>query len=232
MRGLSIIRFGLGMAPFLVLATLLMGCEANGRPDAALAGVPQGWRPDATLAGRGGPGGVAGVWSERRGVLRLDDIPHDDPQTYNLCWAEGVQFTDVVLRVRVQARSGVVDQGGGLMWRGADRDHYYICRANPLEDNFRLYKVVGGVRTQLASATVEMPDAARGRPGKWHTIEITHRGDRIVCTLDGVTRLEAQDATLPQGGGAGVWTKADARTWFREFQARAAEPRATHARED
>lgn len=219
------------MAPFLVLATLLMGCAGKTRSDAARAGAPQGWRPDATLAGRGGPGGVPGVWSNRGRVLRLDDIPHDDPQTYNLCWAEGVQFTDVVLRVRVQARSGVVDQGGGLMWRGADRDHYYICRANPLEDNFRLYKVVGGVRTQLASATVEMPDAAPGRPGKWHTIEVIHRGEKIVCMLDGVTWLVVPDATLPEGGGVGVWTKADARTWFREFDARPTEPLSPDAQE-
>lgn len=231
MRGLSIVRFGLGMAPLLVLAMLLMGCAADGRSDAARAGAPQGWRPDTTRAGRGGPGGVAGVWTVRDGVLRLDHIPHDDRQTFNLCWRDEPTLADVAIRVQLQAQSGAIDQGGGVMWRGTDRDHYYICRANPLEDNFRLYKVVGGVRTQLASTDIAMPDAAPGSPGAWHTIEVTHRGDRIICVLDGATRLEVTDPTLPAAGRTGVWTKADARTWFRQFEARAVRVSGSDGRE-
>ena len=35
-----------------------------------------------------------------------------------------------------------MDQGGGPVWRYQDANNYYIARMNPLEDNYRVYKVV------------------------------------------------------------------------------------------
>lgn len=195
-----------------------------------------GWRADATLAGRGGDGGALADWEWARpsrpnetlstdpgdrtngvfaeGGPRIVRISSPQDQTYNLFWTDRARFDDVELLVRFQARSGKVDQGGGLIWRARDRDHYYICRANPLESNFRLYKVIGGVRTQLASVKVEMPVAEHGAPGHWHTIHVRHVGDDIVCTLDAETSVHVRDSSITEPGGIGLWTKADAVVWF------------------
>jgi hypothetical protein len=183
------------------------------------------WRADATLAGRGGDGGVPAQWgfapkadgTPDYAAPRIITIPSPQDQTYNIFWKNEPHLADVAISVRVQARSGVVDQGGGPMWRVQDRDNYYLCRANPLESNFRVYKVVGGVRTQLGSIKVDMPAARNAQPGAWHTITVTHIGNTIVCTLDGGSRLEATDNALTQPGGVGVWTKADAVTWFNDL---------------
>ena len=51
--------------------------------------------------------------------------------------------------------SGKEDQGGGLIWRVKDKDDYYICRANPLEGNFRVYCVEEGRRRQLGKPIVD-----------------------------------------------------------------------------
>jgi hypothetical protein len=133
--------------------------------------------------------------------------------TFNLALAIDIDYRDVELSVRMKAVAGEVDQGGGLVWRARNRDNYYIARYNPLEDNFRVYKVVDGKRTQLGSADVERA------PG-WREIQVTMQGDRIECRLDGKTRLDARDATFQGAGRIGLWTKADARTHFDDLAAR------------
>ena len=88
---------------------------------------------------------------------------------------DGSDYKDVDLSVRMRAVAGELDQGGGVVWRAKDKNNYYIARYNPLEDNFRVYKVEAGKRTQFASARI---------PGdkKWHTLRVTMVGDRIIAT--------------------------------------------------
>jgi hypothetical protein len=141
-------------------------------------------------------------------VLALTYPNHKSYDSFNLCWVPGLSFRDGVLGVKFCARSGKEDQGGGLIWRATGPNDYYVVRLNPLESNLRLYHVVGGTRTMLASA-----DCA-ARTGEWHELRIEHRGDWITCSVDGQERLSVRDATLTAAGGIGLWTKADAATEF------------------
>ena len=88
-----------------------------------------------------------------------------------------------------------------------DKKNYYICRYNPLEDNFRVYKVVDGVRTMFQDAKT---------PGdeKWHDPRVTMAGRKITCYLDGAKLLEAEDGTFEAAGAMGLWSKADAQSYF------------------
>jgi hypothetical protein len=122
--------------------------------------------------------------------------------------AEKANYLDVDLRVSFKAVAGKIDQGGGLVWRYKNAKNYYICRMNPLENNFRLYKVVDGKRTQLGSVDVNTP------AGKWHTLRIVQEGNRIQCYLNDKMQLESKDETFNQPGKIGFWTKADAQTNF------------------
>jgi hypothetical protein len=209
-------------AALAVLLCLLAGCAGTSPAPTPVGARPDGWCAEATLAGRGGEGGALAHWgfatrpdgtSDQR-APRVLAIPSPQDQTYNVFWKNEPRLAAVELSVRVQARSGVVDQGGGPMWRVQDRDNYYICRINPLESNFRVYKVVGGVRTQLGSVKVDSPAANATTPGLWHTITVRHVGERIICAVDGTAVLDVTDAAIAQPGGVGVWTKADAVTWF------------------
>ena len=80
---------------------------------------------------------------------------------FNLCIADKTSFADVDLSVAFKAVAGKKDQGGGLLWRCKDANNYYVVRHNPLEDNFRLYKVVDGKRIQLATSGDDVVAAAR-----------------------------------------------------------------------
>src|SRR5205823_5700455 len=132
---------------------------------------------------------------------------------FNLCVAEGTSFKDVEVSVAFKANAGKKDQGGGVVWRYRDANNYYIARMNPLEDNFRVYKVVGGKRSApFQNADVKVP------AGEWHTLAVKMAGDTIECSLDGKKYLGAKDDTFPGAGKVGLWTKADAQTSFDDFR--------------
>jgi hypothetical protein len=145
-------------------------------------------------------------------VLSLTKTNHESGSTFNLCWTDGLRFKEGRITVSLKPNTGQEDQGGGPIWRVQDKDNYYICRANPLESNFRVYYVKDGSRTQLATANVTIPS------GRWHTIAIEHRGDKIVCSLNGEKLLEATDNHFPDAGGVGLWTKSDAASSFDDLE--------------
>jgi hypothetical protein len=151
----------------------------------------------------------AGRWEvAREGNNRvLAQRAVSERRSFNLTLVESTSYQDVDLSVRVKAQTGEVDQGGGLVWRARDKDNYYVARYNPLEDNYRVYKVENGKRTQLDHA-----DAPGDR--QWHTLRITMTGRDITGYLDGKKLLVAEDSTFPDAGRIGLWSKADAQSYF------------------
>lgn len=133
--------------------------------------------------------------------------------TYNLAIIENALYRDLSLSVKVRGNTGSDDQGGGLIWRCKDENNYYVCRINPLENNYRVYKVVDGKRTMLQSADFETPT------GKWFTLRVTMKGNQIACYCDGRKWLEVKDETFKDAGMIGLWTKADACSSFDNLQA-------------
>jgi hypothetical protein len=131
----------------------------------------------------------------------------NEDATFNIALAEGTSYKDIDLSVKLKAVAGEVDRGGGVVWRAKDAKNYYIARYNPLEDNFRVYKVEKGKRTQFASAKVLGDEA-------WHTLRATMSGAKITCYLDGKKLLEAEDSTFREAGMVGLWSKADAQSYF------------------
>ena len=52
------------------------------------------------------------------------------------------------------------------------------------------------------------------KAGEWHTLKIATAGDHIECFVHGEKYLEANDSTFQEPGKVGLWTKADAQTYF------------------
>jgi hypothetical protein len=189
----------------------LIGMSTWGIPAPAADGSKAVWNFESDQPGKIAKGftSAVGTWQ----VIRdgdnqvLAQQAKNDDDTFNVALVDGTRFKDVDITVRLKAVAGELDRGGGLVWRARDKDNYYIARYNPLEDNFRVYKVEAGKRTQFQSAKV---------PGdtKWHTLRVTMSGTRITCYLDGTKQLEADDPTFPDGGKIGLWSKADAQSYF------------------
>jgi hypothetical protein len=148
-------------------------------------------------------------------VLKIAEIKDPSGSQFNICWSDKIRFRDGSIEVKVRADSGRIDQGGGPIWRVKDRMNYYVARMNPLEDNFRIYYVKDGNRIMLGSATV------RGiREGQWFTIKIAVNDDHITGWVNGKKLIEVKDSTLPDEGGVGMWSKADAASSFDDLSVR------------
>jgi hypothetical protein len=127
---------------------------------------------------------------------------------FNIVLVDDTMAKDVDVSVKVKALAGEFDQGGGLVWRASDAKNYYIARFNHKEDNFRVYKVVDGVRSQpFQNADVKHHDG-------WTVVRVTMKGDHIECFIDGQKYLDVHDSTFPKAGKIGVWSKSDARSQF------------------
>ncbi len=137
----------------------------------------------------------------------LAQLAKNSGSTFNVTLLGETNYKDLEISVQMKAVAGKGDQGGGLVWRAKDAENYYVVRYNPLEDNYRLYKVEKGRRSQLKSADIKHKEG-------WHSLRVTMKGDLIQCYYDGQKYLEAKDTTFAGSGKIGLWTKADAQTQF------------------
>ncbi len=130
---------------------------------------------------------------------------------FPLAVLDGFEAKDVEISVSFKPVAGEVDQAAGLMVRLQDGDNYYIARANALENNVRLYKVVDGRRQQFAGVDVPVPN------GRWQTLALRIEGERFAVALDGTELFQTTDRTFGEPGRVGLWTKADSLTHFDDF---------------
>jgi hypothetical protein len=181
-----------------------------------LGKVPTGWKATQTGKGEGS------VWKvveddtapSKTGVA-LAQTAKSPGGVFNICVAEDTKYKDVELSVSFKAVAGDEDQGGGFVWHFQDNNNYYICRMNPLEDNYRVYKVVAGKRTQLGGKEgIKIP------VGEWHKLKVEVKGNKMEGYLDGKKLWEITDDTYKNAGKVGLWSKADAQSHFDEFTAK------------
>lgn len=175
--------------------------------------LPDRWESAKTGEGEGSVWKVVADPSAPSGSgYVLAQIAEEPKRFFNLAVVKKSRFLDGEVSIRLKSVKGVIDQGGGVVWRYQDANNYYICRYNPLETNIRVYKVIEGKRTQLATKeSLEFP------AGEWRLLSITQKGNHIQCFLDGEPCLDVEDETIPKLGQVGLWTKADAQTCFDEF---------------
>jgi hypothetical protein len=172
--------------------------------------VPAGWKAEKTGKGEGSVWKVVedGTAPSQSGVA-LAQTAKSPGGVFNICVAEDTKYKDVTLSVSFKAIAGESDQGGGFVWRYQDNNNYYICRMNPLEDNYRVYHVVNGKRIQIGTKEgVKVP------AGEWHKLKVEVKGNKMAGCLDGEKQWEVTDDTFKEAGKVGLWTKADAQSHF------------------
>ena len=178
----------------------------------AVGGPPRGW--PLTMTGRGTP-----KWTVERDEGGGAVLKQSGTATYPLAFKEGTSLHDGFVEVKFKAISGSEDRAGGIVWRAKDANNYYVVRANALEDNVVLYKTVNGARRSLDIV---------GRKGgygvkiavpanQWHTLRVEFVGTRFNVIFNGKPLFEVEDATFPEAGMVGLWTKADSVTVFNAF---------------
>jgi hypothetical protein len=177
--------------------------------------VPAGWNAEKTGKGAGSVWKVvADETAPSKSSYVLAQTARSPGGVFNICVAENTKYKDVELSVSFKAIAGDSDQGGGFVWRYQDNNNYYICRMNPLEDNYRVYKVVAGKRTELGRK-----EGLKVKAGEWHKLKVEVKGNKMEGYLDGEKMWEITDDTYKDAGKVGLWSKADAQTHFDQFKA-------------
>src|SRR3989442_2424343 len=131
-------------------------------------------------------GGPAGKWLVKemsdapsgKNVVEQTDADRTNTR-FPILIAEKGEYTDLDVSVKGKALSGKKDQGIGLVFRFRDPKSYYVVRANALENNFRLYRMVNGRRLQFAVSNLKVSS------NEWHTLRVVAKGEHIVCYYDG-----------------------------------------------
>jgi len=176
--------------------------------------LPPGWKSGVTGQGASeSTWKLAGDKTAPGGPLVLFQTSKNPRKAFNVCLAQaGGKYKDVDISIALKAIAGDADQGGGVLWRARDKDNFYVVRFNPLEQNFWLYKTVAGKRMSLVKVE------AKGEAGKWHTIRVVHKGNKIQCYFNGKMLIEHTDDTFTEAGLVGLWSKADAQTYFADIR--------------
>jgi len=175
--------------------------------------------PEFLTSWRTGKGAI-GDWrvvedasaSQGEAIAQLSADPTD--YRFPLAVYQPLQAQEVEASVRFKAVSGKGDRAGGLAVRLTDADNYYVVRANALEGNVNLYRVVKGRRQQIAGASAQVPS------GVWHTLTLRAEGDRLSVSFDGKLLLTHSDRTFAGPGKVALWTKADSVTHFDRLEIR------------
>lgn len=180
--------------------------------------VPPRTLPDGFKLGRLYDGRPAGDWK----VLETKEAispPHVLAQlsdrgaehAYKIVLIDGTESSNVEVSVSFRAVGGKGDMGGGLIWRAGDDRNYYLTRANPLEQNIRLYRVDKGVRKMIANQdhTIDVK--------QWHRLRVVMQGCQIQVFYDDARIFNQCDKSLTVGK-IGLWTKSDAVSYFDDLE--------------
>ena len=86
--------------------------------------IPKGWEIEST-----NPEGPPATWQtieiasapSGEKVFGITSPNPSSEDTFNICWNNFVSLENGVMEVKFKADSGIVDQGGGLIWRVLDK---------------------------------------------------------------------------------------------------------------
>ncbi len=179
--------------------------------------IPSGWSPYFTGTG------TKTDWKivDDKGNKVLAQLSEENIEGhFNEIVYNGFDIKNVEMEVRIKGFKGKMDKGGGFVWRFIDKNNHYILRENPEEDNVVLYKMEKGKRSDL-------PLVGKGRTYgvkvpplglNWNTLKLTVKDSLFTVYLNGQSLFQVKDTTFTNSGKIGLWTKADAVSYFDDFK--------------
>jgi hypothetical protein len=209
------IRNSAGQVAFMtVLAACATPVQAEGGPvgvpfvETQIGALPLSFAAERT--GGGAPADWKMVQDDTMAGGRVLAQTSSDRTDYRFPLAiyQPVSAADVEVSVRFKAVAGDVDRAAGIAVRLSDRNNYYVVRANALENNVNLYRVIKGNRVQIQGKHHQVSS------GVWHTLGLKVTGDRFVVSFDDTELFSANDRSIAGAGNVALWTKADSVTHF------------------
>jgi hypothetical protein len=192
--------------------------------------LPEGATP-ANFHGALAGGGSPGVWkivmdevpsafsqltpqaplANHQGVLAQTSRDATD-ERFPIFVYDGGTFKDFKLATRFKLVGGVAEQMAGIVFNFQDASNFFVVRASALGHNLRCYPVINGQLKTLIGPTLDIATNV------WHDLTVEREGNRLVCSLDGITAINLVDIGGTNAPGKiGFWTKSDAVSYFSDL---------------
>lgn len=185
--------------------------------------VPPGWTVAMTHKG------LRPQWEIRKDptartqpyvLAQVSSDPTDD--RFPLAILDHLQLGDGDVSVRLKPVAGREAQSGGLVWRYRDENNYYLVRANAIDQDVVVYKVVNGERVALTPRG--LPSRSPGvhhdiSSNAWLILKVVAKGGHFSVFVNHRRILEVDDGTFTSPGKVGLWTKSDTIMYFDDFRA-------------
>ncbi len=196
----------------VMLAAMSSVTENISFDTAPLGKMPSGWSV---------PAGAQQTWEVIRDpsaptkpyVLASDGSADRSP----LAILEQPLVRDGEISVKFKPMSGPQDPGAGLVWRYQDPQNYYLVRANPVSRYVSMFRVQNG-RAVLLEPRGPRDGRHRLRTDSWNILKVAFKGSSFSVYCDHRRVLQVVDQTFRGPGQVGLWTKADAVTYFDNFR--------------
>jgi len=117
-------------------------------------------------------------------------------------------FKNGTITVSFKGVSGRIDQAAGIAFNIKPNGDYLVIRANALENNLVLFKMVRGRRS-----SVQWVRNAPTATNQWHTLQVVINGSKIEGYLNGKKYIN-ETWKEPISGKIGLWSKADSYVLF------------------
>ncbi len=131
---------------------------------------------------------------------------------FPLIIAKDSEMAEGTVRAEVKTVGGHIDRAGGIVFGLRSLGNYFVWRLNALEDNIVLFEYLNHKRFQRFSVKQKIES------DRWYGLKVEVEGRMIRGYLDEMPVLTYETSSLLKGH-AGLWTKADSVTWFRNFTA-------------
>jgi len=129
---------------------------------------------------------------------------------FPLILAKESDLAEGTIRAEVKTIGGHIDRAGGIVFGLRSLGNYFVWRLNALEDNLILFEYENHKREQRGISKQKIES------DRWYALKVEINGRTIRTYLDEVILLTYETET-PLRGYAGLWTKADSVTLFRNF---------------
>jgi hypothetical protein len=129
----------------------------------------------------------------------------EEPETLVICQSATLKNSDLSLRFKVLhgARGG-----GGLAFRMATQEVYYLVKIDVLRDRALLLLVKNGTEEEIAAVDADLAF------NTWHTLAIRAEDDRFTVYLNETWIFTGYDKTLARAGRIALWAEPGSTTLF------------------
>jgi Domain of Unknown Function (DUF1080) len=129
----------------------------------------------------------------------------EEADTLAICQSAALKNSDLSLRFKVLHGA---HGGGGVAFRMATREVYYLVKIDVLRDRALLLLVKNGTEEQIVAVDADVAANA------WHTLAVRAQDDRFTVYLNGIWIFTGYDKTLAHAGRIALWAEPGSTTLF------------------